>query len=173
MDKKTTYYVIAAVVLVAVVGIIVAMNQPSTTVPVPVVNNGNATVHQKAKSEGDIVKDVAKQLNLSAGDLPLRVTMDDNGQTASLTPGKDIVLMLGNNYNWQITSSNEKVLAKKDITLVDAREQAVYQVAGSGNSVLSATGTCKTKTCTPASETFKFTVEGRVSENVPPSDLVK
>jgi len=174
MDKKTTYYIVAAVILVAIIGIIIAMQKPATNTPANPAGGGKTETPKTVKTETEVVKDIAKQLNLGEDQLPLRVTMDDNGQSASLTPGKNLALMLGDTYNWQITSSDEKVLAKKDISLSDARVQAVYSVVGSGEAVLSATGSCKTNGgCASPSATFKFNVEGVVSDNVAPADLVK
>jgi hypothetical protein len=173
MDKKTTYYIIAAVVLVAIIGIVIAMQKPAVN-PTPPTTGDKTNTPKTVKTEVDVVRDIAKQLNLSDGQMPLRVTMDDNSQSASLTPGKNLALMLGDTYNWQIVSSDEKVLIKKNITVSDARVQAVYQVVGAGNAVLSATGACKTNSkCATPTAAFKFNVEGVVSENVAPADLVK
>jgi hypothetical protein len=97
MDKKIAYYVAAGVILVAVVGIVIIMQnsgKPAVTPPV-----GDETANQPVKSETKLAnEEVAKQLNLQDGELPLRVTLDDNGQTYSATPGKNLVLMLGTDY---------------------------------------------------------------------------
>lgn len=172
MDKKTMYYVIAGVVLILVIGIIVTM-QISNNNPVPV-GPGQPVGNQEIKSETEINKEIATELNLKNGQLPLRVTIDDNGQSASLTPGKNLTLMLGTDYDWTITSSDDKVLAKRSVALDDARVQAVYQVVGEGKAVLSAQGKCKSGANCPApTAEFTFTIDGLVSENIAPENLVK
>lgn len=174
MDKKITYYIIAGVVLVAVIIIVIVMQNPGNK-PVVLPGDGKTATPQVTKSETQLTnEDIAKQLNLSAGELPLRVTMDDNGQSYSATPGKNLVLMLGTDYKWDITSSDNNVLAKRDVNVSDGRIQAIYQLVGAGNAVLDATGTCKAKVaCASPNATFKFTVEGVISENETPEDLVK
>lgn len=172
MDKKTIYYIVAGVVLVTVVGIIIMMQNSGNVIPGPDGNPPEAK--QPVKSEVEVNKDIAKKLNLSDGELPLRLTMDDNGQSSSLTPGKNIALMLGTDYDWTISTSDDKVLAKRTVALDDARVQAVYQVVGEGAAVLSAQGKCKNKSsCAGAAAQFSFSVEGVISENVLPEDLVK
>ena len=163
------YYVIAAVVLVATVGIIIAMQGGKAPVTKTPVVNAPVT-KQPVKSETQAAQDIAK--DAGALGMPLRITMDDNNQTVSLTPGKALVMMLGTDYNWTITSSDDKVLAKKNITLSDARAQAVYQIVGPGKAVLSAAGACVAKaSCTPA--TFKLNIEAVITENSTPEELVK
>lgn len=172
MDKKIAYYVAAGVILVAVVGIVVIMQNSGKRVVTPPV--GDETANQPVKSETKLAnEDVAKQLNLQDGELPLRVTLDDNGQTYSATPGKNLVLMLGTDYNWDIVSSDSNVLSRRDVKVGDARVQAVYQVVAAGKAVLKATGTCKNKTGCTAPAPFNFSVEGVISENETPEDLVK
>jgi predicted secreted protein len=168
MDKKVTYYIIAAIVLIATVGIIIAMQNKKQEVETPIVKNPVAV--SPVKSETQAAQDIAKEAG--ALGMPLRITMDDNGQTVSLTPGKALVMMLGTDYKWTITSSDDKVVAKKNITLSDARAQAVYQIVGPGKAVLSATGACVGKaSCTPAN--FKLNVESVITDNSTPEELVK
>jgi len=172
MDKKTMYYVIAGVVLVLVVGIIIAM-QGGNNIPATV-DNSPLITKQPVKSESEVNKAIAKELNLSEGELPLRITMDDNGQTASLTPGKNLTVMLGAEYDWTISTSDDKVLAKRNMNLNDARVQAVYQLVGEGKAILSAQGKCKSGSqCVAPTANFVLNVEGVISENVAPADLVK
>ena len=170
MDKKTTYYVIGAVILVVVIGIVIAM-QSGKKIEKPVVTD---QPKEETKTENEVAREVGKDLELPEGEIPLRITMDDNGQTASLTPGKNLVLMLGTDYTWEIKSSDETVLAKRDVKLTDARPQAVYQVVHSGKAVLSATGTCKSgSTCASQTVSFVFNVEGVITDDVPATDLIK
>ena len=170
MDKKTTYYVIGAVILVVVIGIVIAMQGGKKTEK-PVVTEQPKT---ETKTENEVAREVGKDLELPEGEIPLRVTMDDNGQTASLTPGKNMVLMLGTDYTWEIKSSDETVLAKRDVKLTDTRSQAVYQIVHSGKAVLSATGTCKSgSTCASPTASFVFNVEGVITDDVPAKDLIK
>ena len=169
MDKKITYYIIAAVVLLAVVVIIIAMQISKPLVNPPAIGGSGKTETPK-KSETETAKEIGKQL--SATDLPLRVTMDDNGQSASMTPGKSLVLMLGTDYNWEITSSDENVLAKRDVKIDDARVQAVYQIVQAGKAVLSANGVCKTK-CDQKTASFQFNIDAVISDNIPKADLGK
>ncbi len=171
MDKKIVYYVIAGAVLILIVGIIIVMNQGGGVVPVP---DGGTPVTEAPKSETEVNKDVAKELNLAEGQLPLRITMDDNGQSASLTPGKNITLMLGEDYDWVISSSNSAVLSQRAVDMNDPRVQAVYQVVGGGTAVLSAQGACKSGAiCAKPAADFVFNVDGVISENFAPEDLVK
>lgn len=169
MDKKTTYYVIGAVILIVAIGIVIAVqNSGKSNLPV------KTEVPEKAKTQNDVAREVGKELDMAKGEIPLRVTMDDNGQTASLTPGKNMVLMLGEEYNWDIKSSDEAVLAKRDVKLTDSRSQAVYQVAHSGKAVLSASGTCKSgSTCASQTVSFVLNVEGVITDDLPAADLVK
>ena len=172
MNKKTLYFAIAAVVLIAVIGIIIAM-QGQKEPPAPI-DQIQKTGVAPAKTESELNERIAAKLNLKDGQLPLRVTMDDNGQTLSATPGKNLSLMLGTDYDWTITSSNDNVLAKRTVALDDARVQAVYQVVGEGKAVLSAQGKCKSGAkCAQPTATFKFNVDGLISENVTPEDMVK
>lgn len=174
MDKKITYYIVAAVVLVAVIGIIIAMQNSGTTPPVPVGGGVKETPKTETKTETDAAKDIAQKMNLNEGQIPLRVTLDDNNQSASLTPGKVLVLMLGTDYDWKIEASDADVLAKREVTAADSRIQAVYQLAKEGKAVLTAAGTCKAKAkCASPTASFKFNVESVVSEVVSPEDLVK
>jgi len=169
------YYILAAIVLVVVVVIIIAMQglteQPPTLPP----TGGESTTPQPPKAETKVVaEDVAKQLNLQESELPLRVTMDDNGQTYSATPGKNIVLMLGDNYDWGIASGDSNVVSKRDVKYTDARVQAVYQVVGEGKTQLTATGTCKKGSqCATPTASFTLKVEGVISENESMENLVK
>jgi azurin len=172
MDKKTMYYVVAGVVLVLAIGIIIAM-QSGNKAPNPVGQNQPAG-GKTAESETDLNQEIADKLNLSDGQLPLRVTIDDNGQSLSATPGKNLSLMLGTDYDWTITSSDDGVLAKRAVALDDARVQAVYQVVGEGTAVLSAQGKCKSGAkCAAPTASFVFTVDGLISENIPVENLVK
>jgi len=127
-----------------------------------------------AKTETQITREIGQQLGLPEGEIPLRVTLDDNGQTAHLTPGKYLVIMLGNEYNWDIQSSDETVLAKRDIQMNDEKVQAVYQIVHAGKAVLNATGNCKSgTTCATPSQSFTLNIEGDITDDVPASDLVK
>lgn len=167
MDKKVIYYIIAGVVLIATIWIIIAM-QGGSGKP----NQGNvpATTTQVAKSEIDAANEAVKETG-GVG-LPLRITLDDNGQTISLTPGKNLVLMLGTDYNWTITSNNETVMAKRNVNSTDERIQAVYQASQAGKAVLTASGVCKTKTnCTDVS--FKLNVESVITDNLTQEELMK
>lgn len=169
MDKKILYYLIAGAALILVVWIIIAMNTAN-----PVVPDGDILIQQPPKTESEINKEIAQKLNLPEGGLPLRVTMDDNGQSSSLTPGKNLSLMLGENYDWVITSSDENVLAKRSVDIDDDRVQGVYQVVGEGDAILSAQGTCKAGSqCVSPTANFSFNVQCVVSENYTPEDLVK
>lgn len=171
MDKKTTYYVIGAVILIVVIAIVVAMQANNRPQP-PVGGNENPPV--ETKTETEVTREIGQQLSLPEGTIPLRVTMDDNGQTAKLTPGKYLVMMLGNDYVWDIKSSDDTVLAKRDVKLDDDRSQAVYQIVHPGKAVLSATGTCKSgSTCAAQTQSFTFNIEGVVTDDVPAGDLVK
>jgi len=170
MDKKTTYYVLGAVILVVVIGIVIAM-QGGKPVEKPIVTEKPVV---ETKTENEVARAVGKDLQLAEGEIPLRITMDDNGQTASLTPGKNLILMLGVDYTWDIKSSDDAVLAKREVTLTDPRSQAVYQLVHSGKAVLSATGTCKSgSTCASPTVSFVFNVEGVITDDVPATDLIK
>jgi hypothetical protein len=171
MDKKIVYYVIAGAVLILIIGIIIAVN-PGSEKTVTVEEEPPA--EQAVKTETEVNRDIAEKLNLAEGQLPLRVTIEDNGQSASLTPGKNITLMLGENYDWTITSSNDMVLAKRSLSVDDSRVQGVYQVVGEGNAILSAEGKCKSgAVCEKPVQTFTFDVDGVISENFSPEDLTK
>ena len=171
MDKKIIYYIIAGVVLVATVAVIIVMQNPKGGKTDDLGANEIVKTNPPVKSETQAVQDLAAKVG-GVG-LPLRVTLDDNGQTLSLTPGKNLALMLGADYNWNITSSDNNVLAKRDIKLDDARVQAVYQAVGAGKAVLSATGTCKGTGCAQKEATFKMNVESLVTDNLSPKDLMK
>jgi hypothetical protein len=151
------------------------MQEPAPIVISPT-GGGTTTVQPAAvKSESKLAnEDIAKQLNLKGGELPYRVTIDDNGQTYSATPGKNLVLMLGADYNWNIASSDDNILARRDVKLTDTRVQGVYQLVGAGKAVLSATGTCKSQSgCAAPTAKFNFNIESVISENETPEDLVK
>jgi hypothetical protein len=173
MDKKTAYFIIAAVIIIVVIVVIVMMQKPTEPGQPPVIETPKPA-ETKVKTETEVIRDIAKKMNLAEGQLPLRITTEDNGHFFSLTPGKSLVLMLGNDYEWQISSSDEKVLAKRNIDAGDPRVQAIYQVAQAGDAVLSASGTCKNQSvCAGQSQAFTFNVQGIVSEVVPPDNLVK
>ena len=111
---------------------------------------------------------------MAEGQLPLRVTREDNRQTASLTPGKNLTLMLGEEYDWTISSNNDKVLARRNVDVGDVRVQGVYQVIGEGNAVLTANGNCKSgAVCETPSADFTYNVEGIISENFSPEELTR
>jgi hypothetical protein len=169
MDKKVTYYIIAGVVLVATIGIIIAM-QGQKNGPT-VIPGGEMPKTEPVKSEMEAVQEIGK--TVGGIGLPLRITLEDNGQTVSLTPGKNIVMMLGTDYNWTITSSDDKVMAKKDIALTDARMQAVYQAVGAGEAVMNATGTCKAGGCAMPSATFSINVKAVATGSQSAEDLMK
>ncbi len=171
MDKKIIYYVIGGLLLILAVWGIIALNSQKEEMEVmpPITLTPAAP-----KSEMDVNRDVAQKLELGEGQLPLRVTREDNRQTASLTPGKSLTLMLGEEYDWTISSSNDKVLARRNVDVNDARVQGVYQVVGEGNAVLTATGNCKSgAVCETPSADFTFTVEGVISENFSPEELTR
>lgn len=170
MDKKTTYYVVGAVILIVIIGVVIAMQSGKKSEP-PVVGTDEP---KEVKTETQIAREVGQELQLAEGEIPLRITMDDNGQSAKFTPGKNLVLMLGDDYTWDIKSSDETVLAKREVELTDERSQAVYQIVHSGKAVLSATGTCKAgATCTAQTQSFLLNVEGIITDDVPAGDLVK
>ncbi len=170
MDKKTTYYVVGAVILIVVIGIVIAMQSgKKTEPPVSVVDQP-----KEVKTETQIAREVGRELQLAEGEIPLRITMDDNGQSAKLTPGKNLVLMLGADYTWDIKSSDETVLAEREVELTDERSQAVYQIVHSGKAVLNATGVCKSgAACAAQTQSFVFNVEGIIADDIPAGDLIK
>lgn len=142
--------------------------------PLPQPLDDEARIDQQARSESDVNRDIAERLNLAEGQLPLRVTMDDNRQSASLTPGKNITLMLGTDYDWTVNSSDEMVLAPRSVDAGDARVQGVYQVVGEGRAVLSAQGNCKAGVvCEQPTVSFIFNVDGVISENSSIEELTK
>jgi len=171
MDKKIIYYAIGGLLLILAVWGIVAINsQKKEAEIVPPMTPPPAV----PKSETEVNRDIAQKLELAEGQLPLRVTRDDNRQTASLTPGKNITLMLGEEYAWTISSNNDKVLAPRNVDIDDARVQGVYQVVGEGSAVLAARGDCKSgAVCETPSADFTFTVEGIISENFSPEELTR
>ncbi|MCU0652715.1 MAG: hypothetical protein MUD10_00450 [Candidatus Pacebacteria bacterium] len=173
MDKKVVYYIVAGLVLVATIGVIIAMQKPGNQGPVTPPTGGGETnpATSVQKTEIEVAQDLAKEAG-GVG-MPLRITMEDNGQTVSLTPGKNLVLMLGTDYNWTITSSDEAVIAKRNITIGDARVQAVYQAVSGGSAALTASGTCKAASCAQPNPEFKLNVEARVTEKMTPTELMK
>lgn len=169
MEKKIVYYLAAGVALILVVWLIIAMSSKPGEAPEDV-----APVEKAPQSEGAVNREIAEKLNLAEGQLPLRVTMDDNGQSASLTPGKNITLMLGADYDWAVSTSNEMVLAPRSVDAGDARVQGVYQVVGEGGAVLSAQGTCKPGAdCAQPTASFVFNVDGVISENFSIEELTQ
>ena len=170
MDKKIIYYAIGGLLLILAVWGIIAINSQKKETETP----PSITPPVMQKSETEVNRDIAQKLELAEGQLPLRVTRDDNRQAASLTPGKNITLMLGEEYGWTISSSNDKVLAPRNVDIDDARVQGVYQVVGEGNAVLTASGNCKSgAVCETPSADFTFTVEGIISENFSPEELTR
>jgi hypothetical protein len=170
MDKKIIYYAIGGLLLILAVWGIVAINSQKKETKTPL----SITPPVVQKSETEVNRDIAQKLELAEGQLPLRVTRDDNRQTASLTPGKNITLMLGEEYAWTISSNNDKVLAPRNVDIDDARVQGVYQVVGEGSAVLAARGDCKSgAVCETPSADFTFTVEGIISENFSPEELTR
>jgi len=171
MDKKIIYYAIGGLLLILAVWGIVAMNsQKKEAETEPPITPPPAA----QKSETEVNRDIAQKLELAEGQLPLRVTREDNRQTASLTPGKNLTLMLGEEYDWTISSSNDMVLAPRNVNIDDARVQGVYQVIGEGNAVLTAKGNCKSgAVCETPSADFTYNVEGIISENFSPEELTK
>ncbi len=170
MDKKVVYYLVAGVALILVVWLIIAM----TTQKPELGPDVEAPVDKAPQSEGAVNREIAEKLNLAEGQLPLRVTMDDNQQSALLTPGKNITLMLGADYDWTVSTSNEMVLAPRSVDADDARVQGVYQVVGEGRAVLSAQGVCKAgAACDQPTLSFVFNVDGVISENFSIEELTQ
>ena len=163
------YYIVAGIVLIVTVGVIIALQNSSVTeIEDPIVNK--PAVAKPVKTEIETASDVAKSMGSTS--MPSRITMDDNGQKSSVTSGKILVLMLGTDYNWDIKSSDNKVIAKKDVTLTDARVQAVYQAVQAGSATLTATGTCKA-TCATPTASFKLDLESVVTDNMSADELMK
>jgi hypothetical protein len=88
------------------------------------------------------------------------ITLDDNGKVISMTAGGNILLDLGEGYNWTINLSPEDVIQRvKNITVIRGA-QGIYDVVKAGTVTLTATGDPDCLQTTPPCEapSIQFTV---------------
>ena len=68
------------------------------------------------------------------------VTLADDGTTVTLRVGERFLLMLGEEYEWMVTSSDEAVVGRVLNILVVRGAQGVYEARKAGRATLSAVG---------------------------------
>jgi predicted secreted protein len=88
------------------------------------------------------------------------ITLNDHGKVITMTIGENILLYLGEGYNWTINLSNEDVIQRvKNITVIRGA-QGIYDVVKAGTVTLTATGDPECLQTTPpcAAPSVQFTV---------------
>lgn len=104
--------------------------------------------------------DIATPSGTPSGDVI--VTLENNGQTIHLPVGGSFLLNLGEPYNWDVTVSDQSILARKVNILVIRGAQGVYEALKPGQVTLSAAGdpACRAlqPPCMMPSVTFEVTV---------------
>ncbi len=77
------------------------------------------------------------------------VTLANKGQTIRMQVGADFVLMLGNDYDWQVTVANQGVVSRV-VNITPLRgSQGVYHANARGTTTLTATGDPPCRSATP------------------------
>lgn len=89
------------------------------------------------------------------------VTLADDGQTLQMHVGDTFLLMLGTDYNWNVTVSDTSVLSRMPNITVIRGAQGIYQANSEGTALLTATGgrNCPPGVACPAlARLFRLTV---------------
>jgi hypothetical protein len=82
----------------------------------------------------------------------LTVTLDDQGRTITLPVGDSFLLKLGEEYNWDISISDQAVLSRVMGIAVIRGAQGIYEAHQPGTVTLSATGDPQCRQSQPACE---------------------
>jgi hypothetical protein len=80
----------------------------------------------------------------------LTVTLDDQGRTITLPVGDSFLLKLGEDYNWDISISDQAVLSRVMGIAVIRGAQGIYEAHQPGTVTLSATGDPQCRQSQPA-----------------------
>jgi hypothetical protein len=90
------------------------------------------------------------------------ITLNDQGGTIPLAIGERFLLQLGEQYNWEVTISDQGVLSRVINIAVIRGAQGVYEAHKAGTVTLSATGDPQCRQSVPAcampSLLFRITV---------------
>jgi hypothetical protein len=90
------------------------------------------------------------------------VTLADQGKTITLAIGESFLLKLGEEYNWEVTISDQSILSRAKNIMVIRGAQGVYDALQAGTVTLTATGDplCRQSKppCGMPSILFKITV---------------
>ncbi len=80
----------------------------------------------------------------------LIVTLDDQGKTIPLAVGESFLLKLGEEYNWDISISDQAVLSRVKGIAVIRGAQGIYEARQPGTVTLSAAGDPQCRQSQPA-----------------------
>lgn len=125
-----------------------------------VLSAGASVPHQSAAGPY-----VAILPNVAADSVPTStsstVTLADDGGSLQMHPGGTFLLMLGTDYNWDVTVSDTSVLSRIPNITVIRGAQGIYQANLPGTAVVTATGTLACPPGVPCpllARLFRFTV---------------
>ena len=97
-----------------------------------------------------------------AADGPQTVTLDDQGKTIQMAVGQSFLLKLGEDYEWEVTVSDQSVVSRVKNIAVVRGAQGVYDALHAGTVTLTATGdpACRQSQppCAAPSRLFTMTI---------------
>ncbi len=100
----------------------------------------------------------------STGPRGAQITVADDGQTVAMQVGERITVALGEQYRWEVTSSNTAVISRLPQFLMVRGAQGIYEAHKAGQATLQATGTmvCAVgQPCPALARVFRVTVTVR------------
>jgi len=100
----------------------------------------------------------------STGPRVAEITLADDGQTIAMQVGERITVALGEQYRWEVTSSNTSVISRLPQFLMVRGAQGIYEAHQAGQATLQATGTmvCAAgQPCPALARVFRVTVTVR------------
>ncbi len=114
---------------------------PTPSQSLPDSNNGAPSQAYPAPSEPAVTP---------AATLATReITLDDNGKNITLGVNEQVLLKLGDQYNWTITVGDPAIISRVVNILVVRGAQGVYETHRPGQTTLTATGDPPCRTANP------------------------
>jgi hypothetical protein len=138
MNRMTSIRTIFAAVTLAVAATACAL-QPSVTGPSTPPEATPAASVTPAVTQPLPEPTVNTPDEPAAGDAKT-VTLDDQGKTIQLGVGQSFLLKLGEDYDWQVTASDQNVVSRARNIAVVRGAQGVYDAHQAGTVTLTASG---------------------------------
>ena len=100
----------------------------------------------------------------STGPRVAQITLADDGQTVAMQVGQRVTVALGEQYRWEVTSSDTAVISRLPQFAMVRGAQGIYEAHKAGQATLEATGTmvCAAgQPCPALARVFRVTVTVR------------